>query len=293
MTGYGEASRAMEGGGVRVEIKTVNHRFLNTSLRLPPGLERIEAEIQGWLRPYISRGHVQLVVAFEGGPQGRDGALPEIDMVRARHYAGQLQQLKDELGLAGAPDVQAIARFGDIFRIPDAAARGPALEPGTLRELVEEAARALVSMRETEGARLRADMHERLRVLREEAERIGALAPARLVRERDRLRAAVLELTQQEEVDEERIAREIAYLAERWDLNEELVRLRSHLDWFGETLAEDAAETAGKRLSFVLQEMHREVNTIGAKANDAEIGRATVTMKEEIERLREQVENVE
>jgi uncharacterized protein (TIGR00255 family) len=293
MTGYGEASRALEDGGVRVEIKTVNHRFLNTSLRLPAGLDRVEPEVQGWLRPFISRGHVQLVVSLEGSAQGRDGPLPELDLARARHYAGQLQRLRDELGLAGAPDIHAVARFGDVFRTPEAAARGPAVEPAVLRELVEEAARALVSMRETEGLRLLDDMHERLRVLKEEAERVAALAPERLGRERERLRAAIRELTQQEDADEERIAREIAYMAERWDVNEELVRLRSHLDWFRETLAGDASEAVGKRLSFVLQEMHREVNTIGAKANDAEIARATVSMKEEIERLREQVENVE
>jgi uncharacterized protein (TIGR00255 family) len=136
-------------------------------------------------------------------------------------------------------------------------------------------------------------MEERLRLLGEEAERISALAPGRLLRERDRLRALVKELGEQEDLDEDRVVREIAYLAERWDVNEELVRLRSHLESFREALRLDASEAVGKRLSFVLQEMHREVNTIGAKANDAEIARATVTMKEEIERLREQVENVE
>jgi uncharacterized protein (TIGR00255 family) len=295
MTGYGEAVRALDEGFVRVEVKSVNHRFLNTTVRTPPGLERVETELAAWLRPFLSRGHVHLAVSLEGGA-ARDGSLPQLDIERAREYAKLLHRLKDELGLAGGPDVAAVARFGDIFRSPDGSASRAAADTVSselLRSAVEEAVRKLVSMREVEGARLHADMAERLRLLGQETDRIHARAPERLIRERDRLREAVRELATQPDVDEERIAREIAYLAERWDVSEELVRLRSHIDLFRDTLALDGGEAVGKRLSFVLQEMHREVNTIGAKANDAEISRATVAMKEEIERLREQVENVE
>jgi uncharacterized protein (TIGR00255 family) len=238
---------------------------------------------------------VHLAVSLEGGA-GRDGALPQLDIERARQYANLLHRLKDELGLQGGPDVAAVARFGDIFRSPDgnsARTAAEAVSAELLRDAVVEAVKKLVSMREVEGARLHTDMVERLRLLAQETERIQARAPERLIRERDRLRDAVRELATQPDVDEERIAREIAYLAERWDVSEELVRLRSHIDLFRDTLAQDGAEAVGKRLSFVLQEMHREVNTIGAKANDADISRATVAMKEEIERLREQVENVE
>ena len=294
MTGYGEAVRELEDGLLRVEVKTVNHRFLNTTVRTPPAFDRVDVELQSWLRPFISRGHVHLVLSLEGAA-GRDGSLPNLDLERARHYAYLMRRLRDELELPGGPDVTSVARFGDIFRSPEGGARAQAdsVDPEQLKALVEEAVRKLVSVREAEGARLLADMKERLRVLALEADRIQARAPERLTRERDRLRQAVRELTEQQDVDEERVGREIAYLAERWDVNEELVRLRSHIDWFRDTLVLDGAEPVGKRLSFVLQEMHREVNTIGAKANDADIARATVTMKEEIERLREQVENVE
>jgi uncharacterized protein (TIGR00255 family) len=122
-------------------------------------------------------------------------------------------------------------------------------------------------------------------------DRVEARAPQRLDAERERLRARVTELAAGADVDEDRLAREIAYLAEKWDINEELVRFRSHIALFRETF--DADEPVGKRLSFIVQEMHREANTIGSKANDADIGHAAVAMKEEIERLREQVENVE
>ena len=159
--------------------------------------------------------------------------------------------------------------------------------------MVEAAARAVVALRETEGARLHEDLSGRLDALAALLDRVEARAPERLTAERDRLRAQIKELAEAEDVDEDRLAREIAYLAEKWDINEELVRFRSHIALFRETLDGDATEAVGKRLSFVVQEMHREANTIGSKANDAEITHASVGMKEEIERLREQVENVE
>jgi uncharacterized protein (TIGR00255 family) len=188
--------------------------------------------------------------------------------------------------------VASLVRFGDIFRTPESTPK-VVPEEGLVRDLVEEATRALLAMRETEGRRLEEDRRERLSVLESETVRVALRAPERLVRERDRLRAALRDLTEQEDLDEERLAREVAYMAERWDLNEEIVRLRSHLPLFQETLSGESAEGVGKRLSFIVQEMHREVNTIASKANDAEIARAAVAMKEEVERLREQVENVE
>ena len=293
MTGYGEAERPLEDGVLRVEIKTVNHRFFNASVRTPPGFDRIEHEFQAWLRPHISRGHVHLVITVEGGPAGKDGSLPELDMARARQYANLLRRLRDELDLTGGPDVASVARFGEIFRTPEPVRTIPTVEPEALRSLVEEAARGAVALREAEGRRLQEDMEERLRVLEECLDIIAERAPARLVRERNRLTAAVRDLVGQEDIDEERMTREIAYLAERWDINEEIVRFRSHVRLFHETLAAPGEEPVGKRLAFIVQEMHREANTIGAKANDPEIAHASVAMKEEVERLREQVENVE
>src|SRR5262245_33867246 len=177
MTGYGEAVRALDEGLVRVEVKSVNHRFLNTTVRTPPGFERVESELTAWLRPFLARGHVHLAVSLEGALSGRDGSLPQLDIERARQYAYRLHRLRDELGLSGGPDVASIARFGDIFRAPDAGSARAAADsvgPELLRELVEEAVRKLVAMREVEGARLQADMAERLRVLSREADRIEA-----------------------------------------------------------------------------------------------------------------------
>jgi uncharacterized protein (TIGR00255 family) len=148
-------------------------------------------------------------------------------------------------------------------------------------------------MREEEGRRLHDDLEGRIQAIEAALAAVEQRAPERLVAERDRLRRAVQELATGVAVDADRLAQEVAYLAERWDVNEELVRFRSHNELFRQLLEADSAEPVGKRLSFLVQEMHREANTIGSKANDAAIAHRVVAIKDEVERLREQVENVE
>jgi uncharacterized protein (TIGR00255 family) len=215
-----------------------------------------------------------------------------VDMEKARRYHGALERLKEELVLAGEPDLGMLSRFSDVFQPPRADVADE-VEAETLEALTGEAAAACRRMREAEGESLEADLRERLSGIRTQLDVVESRAPERLVEHRDRLREAVRELTEQVEVDGDRLAREIAYLAERWDVNEEVVRFRSHLDLFADALEGDGSEPVGKRLGFLVQEMHREANTIGSKANDSEIGEAAVAIKEEIERLREQIENVE
>src|SRR5690606_4063443 len=140
---------------------------------------------------------------------------------------------------------------------------------GSVQQVTEAAARAVIAMREDEGLRLRADLEERLNSIETTMARIAELAPARVVAERNRMRRVVAELLEGVPLDEDRIAREIAYIAERWDISEELVRMRSHIELYRETLADDSPEPVGKRLSFLTQEMNRETNTVGSKANDA------------------------
>jgi uncharacterized protein (TIGR00255 family) len=295
MTGYGDAERATAVGLLRAEIRTVNHRFLSTSFRTPAGFDAMEPSFAEWIRGFVARGRVSMSLVLEpqdpSGDAAEDGV--ELDLARARRRVELLRLLKRELDLPGEVDVAQVARFGDIFRHPDPEEAGGTPDAGDVRAVIEEALRGVVAMRETEGRRLRADMEERLEALAQAVDAVAERAPERLTRERDRLRDAVRELTEREEVDEDRLAREIAYLAEKWDVNEEVVRFRSHLDAFREALGSDGVEPVGKRLSFLVQEMHREANTLGAKANDGEITAASVSMKEEIERLREQVENVE
>ncbi len=291
MTGYGEAERDTPAGRLRLEVRTVNHRFFNANIKTPSGFDRFEREIADALRKHLSRGHVSASLSLDRSARA-DAPVARVDMDKARQYRESLEVLRAELALPGEVDLSMMLRFGDIFRVPEPEDL-PEVEGGVIQELVEEAARAVVALRDAEGVRLCEDLEARLDSMAPRLARVERRAPERLTAERDRLRAAVRELSEQVDVDEDRLAREIAYLAEKWDINEEIVRFRAHLVAFREALETDSAEPVGKRLSFLIQEMHREANTIGSKANDAEIAQAAMALKEEIERLREQVENVE
>jgi uncharacterized protein (TIGR00255 family) len=185
-----------------------------------------------------------------------------------------------------------LAHFSELLWGP-ACDRTLDVAPDGVAGLAEAAASAARSLREAEGERLAADIGARLAAIDGELGRVAARAPQRLIEHRDRMREQVRELAGQVEVDEDRLAREIAYFAERWDVNEEVVRFKSHVELFREAIAADGAEPVGKRLGFLAQEMQREANTIASKANDAQMARSAVSLKEEIERIREQVENVE
>ena len=294
MTGFGEAERETEVGILRAEIRTVNHRFFSLNVRNPTALDRFEPKIREWLKDQLSRGHINLTYRLEG-QEGESGPTLTLDVERAGVYLEILRRLGTELGVPGEVTLEILVEF--LARQNDVIVReqteAPEVAEAAVREVTEEAARAVVAMREREGESLRADLDERLQGIASALDVISERAPERLVRERDRLRRSVTELAGDVAVDEDRLAREVAMLADRWDISEEIVRLRSHIEHFRGMLAEDSAEPVGKRLSFLVQEMHREANTIGSKANDADIEHRVVTIKNEIERLREQVENVE
>lgn len=291
MTGYGEAQRDTPAGRVRIEIKTVNHRFFNASIKTPPGFDRFERVIGEALKRHLARGHVHAHLSIDRSSTG-DAAGPVVDIDRAKGYLRALEAVKDELVITGEPDLRMLAGFGDIFRAPDVD-RAEGVEAEMLVAIAEEAALECRAMREDEGRRTEIDLRERLDVIELELAAVAARAPERLVEHRDRLRESVRQLAEQVDVDEDRLAREVAYLAERWDINEEIVRFRSHIDLFREALSADGGEPVGKRLGFLVQEMHREANTVASKANDSELAQSAVAIKEQVERLREQVENVE
>jgi uncharacterized protein (TIGR00255 family) len=293
MTGYGEAEGATAAGLLRVELRTVNHRYLNVNARIPTALARWEPDIREWLRAWFTRGHVNCTVRLERN--GADGAVPgyRLDPERVTAYLAIFEQLGREFGVPGEPDLALLARFSDIIIRDDSDAQDLEVSGDELRSVLEGAARQNLEMRDEEGIRLQRDLDERLSAIERALDAIERAAPERLVAERDRLRAAISDLAGGVAVDEARLAHEIALLAERWDINEELVRFRSHIDLFRDLLSAGNEEAVGKRLSFLVQEMHREANTTGSKANSAAIAHSVVSIKEEIERLREQVENVE
>jgi uncharacterized protein (TIGR00255 family) len=293
MTGFGEASGPTSAGTLRVELRTVNHRYLNLNARLPSALARWEGEIREWLRASFARGHVNLTARWEANGDSPATAAYRLDEEKVATYLRLFQELGDRFGVHGVPDLNLITRFNDIIVRNDDDAVLPEIQSAELQQIVAVAALRVVGMREEEGKRLEIDLRQRVAAMDVALAAIEGQAPQRIENERRRLSAAIAELAGGIQLDEARLAQEVALLAERWDVNEELVRFRSHNELFIELLDASPDEPVGKRLSFLVQEMHREANTIGSKANDASIAHLVVAIKDELERLREQVENVE
>jgi uncharacterized protein (TIGR00255 family) len=293
MTGYGDAELATAAGRLRAEARTVNHRFFSINLRLGRGLERFEPLIRDTLRAQIPRGHVNFSLRLENGDAAGDDVVAlRLDEAKVARYVELLRALQTKLQLPGEIDLALLSRFVDLV-VDEDAGEEIAVDGADVAEVTSRAARAVVAMRYEEGRRLGEDLEQRLAGIEAAMVRVAELAPQRLVSERDRMRRVVAELLEGVPLDEDRIAREIAYIAERWDVSEELVRLRSHIELFRASMADPGSDPVGKRLSFLIQEMNRETNTIGSKANDAAVEHQVIAIKDEIERLREQIENVE
>jgi uncharacterized protein (TIGR00255 family) len=287
MTGFGAADGAIGDARASVEIRTVNHRFFSPSLKLPPAFARWEGEIRELLRQKIARGHVTLTVRVD-----RAAATgPALDEARIAYYAAALRELQKKLALGGEVDLATLLRLPDVLVAPTDDADPKAGE--ALAVVVGKAIDDLTVMRQTEGGRLAAFLVERVEAVETRLGQIEKRAPIRLREQHDRIKRTVGELIGGAGADPQRIAQEVAILADRLDVAEELDRFRSHLNAFRETVRSNASEPVGKRLGFILQEMLREANTIGSKANDAPILEDVIATKEELERIREQVENLE
>jgi uncharacterized protein (TIGR00255 family) len=288
MTGFGTASGRVGAAQVTVELRTVNHRFFTPTIKLPGSLTRFEGDVREALRLRIGRGHVTLYCRHERDEQ-RPGVT--IDEARFAYFVEQLRTLQLRHSL-GPIDIASVLRLPDVVtgEPRDPAADATAAE---LLGIVNDAVGALALMRADEGARLGVFLLERLRIIEDALARLAARAPQRTIEHRDRLRAAVRELAAGVSIDEQRVAQEIAILAERMDVQEELDRFQSHIAAFRAAVGETGGEPVGKRLGFLLQEMLRETNTTGSKAADAAMLHDVVAIKEELERIREQVENVE
>lgn len=288
MTGFGSAEGSVAGGRLRVEIRSVNHRYFNPQVKLPYDLAALEGELRERLRVLLERGHVAVTARWIEAPKA-EGAVG-VDVDRARQVVRALRRLKTTLRLKGEPDLGFVARYPEILTVTT---EGVGVAWADVQPIVERAAGDVLAMREREGRSLAQDLTTRLAALAAGADTIAARAPERLAAELARLRRAVAELAAGVAVDEQRLAVEIALLADRVDISEELVRLRTHLDACRAALAASDGGGVGKRLGFLAQELLREVNTIGSKGNDAAITQAVIAMKGELERFREQLENLE
>jgi uncharacterized protein (TIGR00255 family) len=287
MTGFGAATTFEADVQVRVEARSVNHRYLQLKVKLPPDLSAFESDIEAAVRKALERGAVTLSVSVEAGAS----QAVRIDRELARYYLAEVQALGQELGLEGGARLETILALpGVVGTQADSGLRER--EARLLRSAVSEALDDLVVMREREGAALEQDLRANAAAVTKEAARIQKRMPKVVREHHKKLRQRMQELLGgQSKLGPSELPRELALLADRMDVGEELARLASHLGQWSALL--DKGGAIGRQLDFLVVEMLREANTIGSKCNDAEVAHSVVEVKTRIERLREQVQNVE
>lgn len=288
MTGYGKGESAYAGGRIVVELRSVNHRYGEISVKLPRSLMPFENEIKKRVAERLSRGKIDVFIQMENG-----GALgvPTANLPLARSYYRAFSAIREALGLSDEVGLALVASQRDVVSVTAEAEAALEEIPQELLAALDEGIARVDEMRLFEGELLLADFTKRRELLGELIARVAGRAPSVVAEYAVRLKERVLALTAESGLPEERVALEVALLADKCDITEELVRLESHLRQFDETLGR--GEPVGRKLDFLLQEINREVNTIGSKANDAEIAACVVELKGELEKIREQVQNVE
>jgi uncharacterized protein (TIGR00255 family) len=287
MTGYGRLSLVRDGREMTVEVKAVNHRFLDVNLRAPRGLLFLEDTLRKAVAARVSRGHLDIFVTYKNA---RDDAREvSVDTALARAYMAALDKLASAAGLSGGRTLFQLAALPDVLTITEREDDREAVAALCLSAL-DGALAELCAMRENEGAALSFDLAARLERLEAIASDIALRAPQVTLDYHERLLARVEELSHQA-ADPQRLAQEVALFADRAAIDEELVRLVSHIRQFRQGLV--ASEPIGRKLDFLVQELNREVNTIGSKGQDVEIAGLVVSAKAEIEKIREQVQNIE
>jgi uncharacterized protein (TIGR00255 family) len=291
MTGFGRASRQFEGFTLEVEARSVNHRHLDLRIRLPRVLSDHETAIKQRFQGRVSRGKVDVTVSLA---MGSNATTVEIDEAVAAKYVEAARLLRERHQLDDDLDCADLLALPGVTRIVETEV-DPVILLGPAEEVIEEAIAALVAMRASEGETLATELGSRLLRIDQLADAFGARAEEVVAVAKQRLRKRAEQIEREVGLlDEARLHQEIVIAADRLDITEELVRIRSHVAQFRETMAStDRHEPVGRRLDFLLQELGREANTVGSKASDAPLAQDVVELKTELERIREQVQNVE
>ena len=288
MTGYGRGQQLLHGRSITVEIRSVNHRYFEFSCRTPRGCAFLEDRLKRTLQQAISRGKVEVSLTLQT-VESRGGAVA-VDHALAGQYLTAPRALAAEYGLTDDLTLSAVARLPDLFTVCRGEEDEEELADDVL-SVLQEALDRFVAMREAEGERLRADVLSRLLALEEHLAFVEERSPQTVAEYRARLTAKLNELLGGAVADEARILTEAAIVADRLAVDEETVRLHSHIAQLRGIL--DCAEPVGRKLDFLVQEMNRETNTIGSKCSDTAIAGHVVEMKSEIEKIREQIQNIE
>lgn len=286
MTGYGRAMRAEDGRELTVELKSVNHRFLDLSFRMPRGLMFLEDEVRKLISRRVSRGHVDVFMTYRN--LRSDARTVTVDRALFDAYARALDELSGS-GLRDDRSLMAVARMNDVLIVTEAEEDQEALRRLTA-DTVNDALDALLQMRTREGIEMKRDLVNRIDHIEEMTGEIEARYPETVQEYKARLRVSIEEMIGQG-VDEARLLTEVAIMADRSAIAEETVRLRAHIAQLRECMEKN--EPVGRRIDFLVQELNREVNTISSKSQDVPITRCVVSLKAEIEKLREQLQNIE
>jgi uncharacterized protein (TIGR00255 family) len=288
MTGFGAGRARVGDEEFSVELRSLNHKFCEVKARLPRELSALEPAVSKQVKDRLARGAVEMLARRQTATAS--GTVPTVDVALAREYARAFRELADAMGVPADISWVQVATQPGVMKLEE---KGMDVESATqaVQSALEQALAALEQMRRVEGEAIYADLDARLKLIEGWSREVAALAPKAVEEYRQRLAERVADLARGITVDPQRLAQEVAVFAERTDIAEEVTRLASHLEQFRALMT--GTEPSGRRMDFLVQEMHREVNTTGSKSQHAEISARVVSMKAEVERIREQVQNVE
>lgn len=288
MTGYGRSQQTLDGREILVEIKSVNHRYFEFSARVPRAYGYLEEKLKSFLQGKVSRGKIEMGVTIYN-IEGKD-ALIEVNSSIAKGYVDALRKANETLELKDDITLSNLIRLPDIFNVIKNTEDEEAIW-NDVKIVAEEALNSFVSMREAEGVKMREDVEQRLNYIEQLVEKVEERSPIVTEAYRERLYNKLSEILNDKKIDEQRILTEAAIFSEKTAVDEETVRLKSHINQFRSLL--EINEPVGRKLDFLIQEFNRESNTIGSKAQDVEITKIVVELKSEIEKIREQIQNIE
>ncbi len=287
MTGYGKQSMEQNLREYQVEMKSVNHRYLDISIKMPKALSYLEDVVKKIISSNIKRGKIDVFITFTNN--STEGKEIKINTEIAKMYINELKKLADEEGILSNIEVTEISKYPDVLTIQNN--MEDELIKKELEEVVTKTVQSLIQMRIAEGKKIYEDIGQRLDKIKEIVEKISSLSTGLIDEYVVKLEGRIKELLGNQEIDEARLAQEVVIYADKCSIQEEVTRLRSHISQMKDLLNND--EAVGKKLDFLIQEMNRETNTIGAKSNNLEITNEVINIKTELEDIREQIQNIE
>ncbi|MCC5911962.1 MAG: YicC family protein [Clostridiaceae bacterium] len=288
MTGFGRGEAQHDERYFNIEFKSVNHRYMDISIKMPKSFTYLEENIRQVVKQYVKRGRVEVFISYKNLGESDIKVVPNVTL--ANEYLSALKKIEDSLDITSNIETTTLARFSDVLQL-EKQEEDEELIWNLLKQGLHDALENLLTMRVKEGEKLKEDLLQRLNTLVQLLEKIEDRSPVIVTAYKEKLTKRIKEILDEDiQLDEQRIAMEVALFADKSSITEEIVRFNSHINQFKEAMEE---ETVGRKLDFLIQEMNREVNTIGSKANDLIISNIVVDIKSELEKIREQVQNIE